>query len=297
MPVSASAALDLLQQAALWAFGAALLAGVVAVALWGPPLWTALRRARLRARPFPAAWRAILRQRMPAYARLPADLQLCLKGHVQVLLAEVPVIGCAGFEVDDEVRVLVAAQAALLLLGRPGGGFVGLKRVLVYPAGFVVQREHTDALGLARVQRQALAGESHARGDVVLSWADVQDGAAVPDDGRNVVLHEFAHQLDQAHGGANGMPWLPGAPHAKGWRRARAARWAAVMQAEFAALGERVARGAPGLIDPYGATAPAEFFAVCTELFFERPQALAEAHPRLYAEFADAFRVHPLSWN
>ncbi len=267
------------------------LAGVVGAIVAGPALLTGWRRARIRARPFPPEWRAILRTRMPAFARLPADLQLRLKKHVQVLLAEKPIIGCAGLEVTDEVRVLVAAQAALLLLGRRATLYPRLRQVLVYPGAFFVQRSAAGEAGVVHDARRVLAGESWQQGQVILSWDDVLRGAAVPDDGHNVVVHEFAHQLDQENGPANGAPWL-GGPDG----RRRRARWATVMAAEYAALQQRVAAGVPGLIDAYGATDPAEFFAVTSEVFFERPQALAQDHPRLFAELAGYYRLNPLSW-
>jgi Mlc titration factor MtfA (ptsG expression regulator) len=208
---------------------------------------------------------------------------------VQVLLAEVPFIGCAGQPITDEVRVLIAAQAALLQLGRRPPSFPALRQVLVYPAGFVVPRRHADGSGVVHEQRQALLGESWQQGQVILSWTDVLAGAANPQDGHNVVLHEFAHQLDQAAGGANGMPWIPG--------RDRARRWSAVMSAEFDALRQRLARSEPpGLVDPYGATDPAEFFAVVSELYFERGAALAAAHPALFAVLAEHYRVDTRPW-
>lgn len=266
----------------------AALALVVAAWLWGPPLVAALRRQRVRSHPFPLPWREILRRRMPAFARLPADVQLQLKKHAQVLLAEKPFIGCAGLVVSDEMRVLIATQAALLLLNRRAGYFPGLRHVLVYPGAFVVDRTATELGGLARDERRVLAGESWQQGQVILSWDDVLAGAADPDDGRNVVIHEFAHQLDQEGGYANGAPLLG--------RRERYARWAAVLGSEFAALQQRLAQGETGLIEAYAATDPAEFFAVVSELYFERPAALAAAHPALYGELKGYYRSDPLSW-
>ena len=263
---------------------------ILAVPAWliGPPLWRSARRERIRRQPFPSAWRDVLRRRMPAFWSLPAHLQLQLKKHVQALLAEKPFIGCAGLQITEEMRVLIAAQAALLLLNRRNGGFDRLSQVLVYPGAFVVQRNEADESGLAHENRRALAGESWQRGQVILSWDDVLRGAADPADGRNVVIHEFAHQLDQESGPANGAPWLG--------RRERYTRWAQVLGAEFAALRRRLAQDLPGLIDPYAAQDPAEFFAVVSEHFFEQPQALADEHPALYAEFARYYRVNPLSW-
>jgi Mlc titration factor MtfA (ptsG expression regulator) len=266
----------------------AALALAVAAWLWGPPLSTALRRARVRRQPFPRAWREILRRRMPGFVRLPADVQLQLKKHAQVLLAEKPFIGCAGLVVSDEMRVLIATQAALLLLNRRAGYFSALRQVLVYPGAFVVDRTAIDPAGLARDERRVLSGESWQQGQVILSWDDVLAGAADPADGRNVVIHEFAHQLDQESGHANGAPWLGS--------RERQARWAAVLGAEFEALRQRLAAGAPGLIDPYAATDAAEFFACVSELFFEQPATLAAAHPALYGELKRYYASDPLVW-
>jgi len=263
--------------------------------LWlaGPALMQRWRRARVRRQPFPPGWRAVLRERMPAFARLPADVQVRLKKHAQVLLAEVPFIGCGGLVVDDEVRVLVAVQASLLLLGRGDGGFEGLSQVLVYPGAFVVERTHTQADGTLRDERQVLSGESWQQGQVVLSWDDVLAGAADPEDGRNVVIHEFAHRLDQATGTANGAPgFAPGSGSA-----AQRRQWARVFSAEFEALQQRLTRGESGLIDPYATTNAAEFFAVTTELFFERPEALAAAHPALHEQLRGFHGVDPRQWR
>jgi hypothetical protein len=256
--------------------------------LWGPPVWRGLRRTRIRRRPFPSAWREMLRRQMPYYARLPVDLQLQLKKHIQVLVAEKPVLGCQGLVVTETMRVLIAAQAALLLLNRPAGYYPNLREVLLYPAAFVVDRERRDATGLMHAERRVLSGESWQRGQVVLSWPDVVAGAADPADGHNVVIHEFAHQLDQESGPANGAPFLG--------RRDRYARWAATLGSAFRRLREQVARGEEGALDAYGATDPAEFFAVASEVFFERPLALVAEQPALFAELAGYYRVNPLSW-
>ncbi len=257
--------------------------------LWGPPLWAERRRRRLRRQPFPAAWREILQRQMPYFRRLPADLQLQLKQHIQVLVAEKPVIGCGGLQVTEAMRVLIAAQAGLLLLNRRAGYFPKLRQVLLYPGAFAVDRVQRDGLGLERGERRVLLGESWQQGQVILSWADVLAGAADPADGRNVVIHEFAHQLDQENGPANGAPFLG--------RRERYARWAATLGAAFDGLRERVARAEPGVLDPYGATDPAEFFAVASEAFFEQPAALAAEQPALFGELAGYYRVNPLSWQ
>jgi Mlc titration factor MtfA (ptsG expression regulator) len=261
----------------------AVLAGVAAAL--ARPRWTERRRDRLRAAPFPAAWRRILRRRVPAVARLPADLQVQLKRHIQVFIAEKPFIGCQGQAITADVQVTVAAQACMLLMGhaRPDY-FPRLRQILVYPDAFVVQREQAQGNGLVHEQRRALTGESWSQGQVILSWTDVLAGASDPADGRNVVLHEFAHQIDQDNGTANGRPWRPTAS----LRR----RWAAVMGAAF----EQLRHEPSALIDAYGASEPAEFFAVLTEVFFERPQALAAEAPAVYRELAELYRLQPASW-
>ena len=268
-------------------FAAGLLLSVMAW-LWGPPVWNALRRQRIRRQPFPPAWRDILRRRMPAFAQMPADVQLRLKKLAQVLIAEKPFIGCAGLVVTDEMRVLVSVQAALLLLRRGAGYFPQLRQVLIYPGAFVVDRSNAGAAGLVHQERRALAGESWQQGQVLLSWQDVLAGAADPHDGHNVVIHEFAHQLDQESGAANGAPWLR--------EPARRARWAQVLGHEFQALQERLAQEESGLIEPYAATNAAEFFAVVSELFFEKPAELALAHRALFAEFCGYYGVNPMHW-
>ena len=261
-----------------------LLTGVV---LFAPTLARAWRRQRIARQPFPAAWRDIVRRRVPLARELPAAQQLRLKQHVQVLLADVPFIGCAGLDVNDEMRVTIAAQAAFLLLGR-GGSFGNLREVLVYPGHFVVPRSELSAGGVVHEARDVLAGQSWQRGQVIVAWDAVLDGAVDPHDGVNVVMHEFAHQLDQDTGGANGAPYVG--------RGAMQQDWARVMNQEFDALRARLARAESSLIEPYAATRPAEFFAVTTELFFERPAALAAERPELYEQLKRCYRLDPASW-
>lgn len=264
------------------------------IAVWATQHWRAeRRRARWAAAPFPAAWRRILRRRVPLVARLPVPLQLRLKGLIQAFLAEVPVIGCAGLKVTDDMRVTIAAQAGLLLLGRDVGGtpashFPNLRQVLLYPAGFVVDRPATQAGGVQQDQRHVLAGESWQQGQVILSWEAVCAGAAVQDDGQNVVLHEFAHQLDQETGPANGAPALASPHHAH--------QWAQVLGAAYAELQRRLAQGVPSCLGPYAATSEAEFFAVATEVFFEQPRRLLDEYPALYRVLAGYYGLQPVNW-
>ena len=265
-------------------------ATLVGVVLWlfRDPLIKNWRRSRVRAQPFPHEWREHIRRRVPYFNLLPADLQLQLKKLIQVFLAEKPFIGCNGLDVTEEMRVTIAAQACLLLLNRRTDYFPGLREILVYPGRFIVDREASGTAGLVTRERRILSGESWSTGQVILSWDDVLEGAARPDDGNNVVVHEFAHQLDQETGSANGAPFLVG--------QSRRARWKEVLSREYAALQMRVGEEKVPLINDYAVTSPAEFFAVVSEVFFECPRDLAREHPSLYAEFSGYYRVNPLSW-
>ncbi|HEY5800682.1 MAG TPA: M90 family metallopeptidase, partial [Burkholderiaceae bacterium] len=245
-------------------------------------------RNAARRQPFPPAWRDILKRRFPYFRTLPADLQLQLKKHIQVFLAEKKFIGCAGVVITDEMRVLIAAQACLLVLRREGDLYPALERVLVYPGAFAVERDSTDDIGLVSKERRELAGESWGDGQVILSWQDTLRGAADSGDGYNVVIHEFAHQLDQEKGYANGAPALgPGG---------RQATWAQVFSDEFERLQRQALIDEDALFDHYGATDPAEFFAVASEVFFERPRELAELHPALYRQLSGFYGLDPLTW-
>jgi Mlc titration factor MtfA (ptsG expression regulator) len=186
---------------------------------------------------------------------------------------------------DDEVRVTIAAQACLLLLGQSDAScYPRLRQVLVYPEAFVAPRRQMLPGGVVNELPQPLAGESWAQGQVILAWSEALAGAADPADGRNVVLHEFAHQIDQDGGEADGLPWRADP--------ATRQRFATVMEAAIV----RLQQEGSATLDPYGASGPAEYFAVATEAFFERPQALACEAPQIYAELARLYRLDPAAW-
>ena len=270
------------------AIGAGLILAAVLIGfglMLARPWWVERRREQIRQRPFPLAWRRILRERVPLLARLPADLQIRLRRHILVFLAEKPFIGCQGQTITDEVRLTIAAKACLLLLGRPTSDYYPrLNEILVYPDAFVVTRERPVGAGVVQEQRQATAGESWARGQVILSWAHVVSDATDAASGRNVAVHEFAHQIDQDSGVADGCPWRP--------TEAMRARWNRVMDDAY----QRLQTTPSDVIDLYGATDRAEFFAVVSEVFFERPLDLAREEPAVYGELAELYGVHPLVW-
>jgi len=260
--------------------------------LLGQPWWRAYRQRRVLMHPFPARWRKVLQRRVPLLRRMPVDLQLQLKKRIQIFIAEKAFIGCAGLEVTEEMRVVIAAQACLLVLNRSMQHYDRVRQILVYPGAFIVQRTVTDGIGVQQDQRQALSGESWVQGQVILSWQDSLNGAAAVDDGRNVVLHEFAHQLDQENGAAQGAP-----PPTAGGTQYNAQRWKQVFSQAYAQLQNQVRRGEQGLFNHYGAQSPAEFFAVATEAFFEQAAEMTEHYPALYQELSSYYRVDPASWN
>jgi Mlc titration factor MtfA (ptsG expression regulator) len=215
-------------------------------------------------------------------------LQNELKGLILVFLHDKRFVGCGGQEIDDEIRVTVAAQACLLLLNRANGVYPELRTVLVYPTTFIVRREVEDEFGLVSTDHAELLGESWGEGKVVLAWDSVDQGVRDPNDGYNVVLHEFAHQLDHETGATNGVPLLntPGAYRS----------WARVLSGEFEALQLQAIHGQETLMDDYGATNPAEFFAVATETFFERPNEMRAGHAELFQELVNFYQVDPSEW-
>lgn len=266
-----------------------LLTFLILAYILGKPRWREYRRGQIKQVPFPKAWRKILQRNMPYFKQMPADLQLQLKGLIQVFTAEKRFVGCDGLEITDEIRVTIAAQACLLILNRKTDIYPKLESVLVYPYRFVKETENIGAGGVRSSQKATLMGESWEFGKVVLSWQDTLAGASDPQDGQNVVIHEFAHQLDQENGSANGAPIL-----AKGQNYQD---WSSVLSREFDQLQYRAGHGIESVFDFYGATNPAEFFAVATEVFFEKSHQLEALHPELYQQFVLYYQVDPLTWH
>lgn len=244
------------------------------------------RRDEIRRRPFPADWRAIIARNVPYVALLPDADRAELEGLVQVFLAEKQFEGCGGLQLTDEIRVTIAAQACILLLHRQTDDFSKLVSILVYPFTYVASGERNLGGGLASDDPQARLGESWVSGVVVLVWDSVRAGAADIHDGQNVVLHEFAHQLDQESGASDGAPILP--------RNSMYVAWARVLGHDFDQLVHDAKDQHKTLIDAYGATNPAEFFAVVTETFFEKPRQLKAKHPELYEQLHQFYQQDPV---
>jgi len=243
------------------------------------------RRERLRAQQMPTAWVEIIERNVPYYRRLSPEDRRELQGHVQVFLAEKRFEGCGGLEITDEIRLTIAAQACVLLLHRATDYYPQLRVILVYPHMYIAEATRRFPGGIVVEGREIRLGESWMAGAIVLSWDDVLRGAADIHDGHNVVFHEFAHQLDAESGKAEGAPVLP--------RRSMYIAWARVLRAEYEHLLDDMAHQRRTVLDSYGATDPAEFFAVATEAFFEKPAELKTRHPTLYEQLKLFYRQDP----
>ncbi|HEB53442.1 MAG TPA: zinc-dependent peptidase [bacterium] len=239
-------------------------------------------RRELLATPFPTAWLPIL-ERLPFYRALDERGQQRNRDDLRVLVAEKHWEGCGGLELTDEIRVTVAAQAALLLLNIEHDYYPKVASILIYPSAYKTMPQR-DAAGVVR-EGQANLGEAWRDGPVILSWDAALGGALDPHDGHNLVLHEFAHKLDMLDGLADGTPPLAD--------RTTFTRWVETMSKEFERLRQDAADGRATVLDTYGASNPAEFFAVATECFFEKSRALQRRHPDLYICLRDYYHQDP----
>ncbi len=211
-----------------------------------------------------------------------------LDGLVNQFLDEVRIVGAEDLKVTDGMRAIIAAQACLLIVNRPAVWYDHLSTIYVYPSGYVAKQVSRDGL-IVSERRSHRLGESWFRGPLVLSWRDAADGAANDRDGRNVVYHEFAHRLDGRSGAMDGAPLTGDETQANAWARA--------MQPRFARHQADVEAGAATFLDPYGATNPAEFFAVAVEAFIERAAAFRAEDPELYALFERQLQLSPHEWD
>ncbi len=246
------------------------------------------RRNNLFLKPLPTDWIQILENNVSIYSLLPQNLREELYGRINIFLDEKEFIGCAGLQISNEIRITIAGNACILLLKRDKRCFPRFTTILIYPDTYVSKEVKSD--GLIVVHEESVrAGESWYRGPVVLSWADVMRGSLNNSDGHNVVLHEFAHKLDEENEIMNGLPVLRDSSHY--------AEWAEVLSKEFDSLLIRADRGTNSVIDAYGAVSPSEFFAVATESFFEKPLQMKNKLPDLYQQFRRFYDLDPAAWR
>jgi MtfA peptidase len=244
------------------------------------------RRKHLLETPFPDEWRAILEARVAIYGLLDDAEQQRLRDLVQVFVAEKHWEGCGGLELTDDHRLTVAGSACLLLLGRDHDLFTDVESILIYPSTVVIPPRVRGAFEVGAesvVDEVPILGQAFRGGPVILAWDSVVTGAHDAHDGRNVVIHEFAHKIDFLDGAADGTPPLPD--------RASRRAWAEACEKAFLALKNKVDHHHHGFLRDYAATNEAEFFAVVTEVFFEKPAALHRELPDVYAVVLDFYQL------
>ena len=261
----------------------------IAIGILIYPFFVDFQRDRLRAKLFPRHWLSIVESNLAIYNVLSDFQQKQLQGYIQVFLKEKQFIGCSGLQITEEIKVTIAAIACLLLFGDRHTYFPNLRSILVYPNAYIVNEIVMSDRYVVEERRVARLGESWTKDQLILSWEQVKQDMHNWQDGHNVVLHEFAHQLDQEDGKAEGVPILP--------RALDYALWAKVMTAEYLQLCDRVEHGKKTVLDNYGATNPAEFFAVATETFFEKPNQLQQKHRSLYDLLQRYYQLDPLRWQ
>lgn len=258
-------------------------------------LWQTIRDLFTRARKeeeveavFKTEWCEFLVQNVPLYERLPDDLREKLHVQIARFVESTRFEGCNDLELTEEMIITVAAQACMLVLHREGEPYPKLKNVYLYPTAFISPLPKVDAMGVVTEGGRALLGESWDNGTVIMAWDAVAHGARNIYDARNVTFHEFAHQLDHEDGPTDGAPPQTSAAAYKSWA------W--IFRVNYADLNAKLNRGQKTLLDRYGATNPAEFFAVATETFFEKPRQMAKKRPELYRELKQFYQVDPAEW-
>lgn len=241
-------------------------------------------RQRLLAKPLTDHQRSIILENAPLFEKVPVELRRSIEGKTNRFLHQVEFIGCNGLEVTEEMELTIAAQACLLIANK-NMWYDTLLTILIYPDAFTSRQVKHDGYVVTEGETTRL-GESWARGPVVLSWFHSARGAFIDDDGHNVVLHEFAHQLDGLSGHTDGAPIL--GSQFKDWQN--------VLNEAYERLIRNVETGRETFLDAYGATAPEEFFAVLVEVFFEQPIDLKKEEPAVYAQLSKFFDLDPSSW-
>ncbi len=234
--------------------------------------------------PFPPEWREMLVRDFPLYQKLPLELRQKLEQHINVFVREKVFVGCQGFEITHQVRVLIAAQACLLTLNAAENYYPGFETILVYPEAYAATETQRDGY-LHTESVHGRAGESWHRGPVIVAWDQVIQGARDGRDGHNVVMHEFAHKLDEQNHYMDGLRVLSDPSQYKPWKE--------ILSEAF----EQLQQHRDDVIDAYGATSAAEFFAVVTEAFFEKPHQLLDKHPSLYRQFQLYYQLDPVTWG
>ncbi len=247
------------------------------------------RRKKLMQVPFPALWEEIIKRNVVHYSMLDESEQTHLKHLIQVFISEKYWEGAGGLELDDEIKVTISAQACLLLLGLPHNYYKNVMSIIVYPSTVVPpkrKRGFFENSMTVENENQPILGQAFMQGPVIIIWDAALHGGRHPELGHNVIYHEFAHKLDMLDGAADGTPPLH--------ERADYRDWINVCTREFTRLRKDAGRGRKSFMDSYGATNEAEFFAVATEQFFDRPERMIKETPELYDVLKEYYNQDPV---
>jgi MtfA peptidase len=263
------------------------------IGVWGiQSVVSSARKKRalgLLSQPLTETQNQCLEKNFPIFQKLTIERQKKLAGLIHLFIDEKEFTGCEGLEITEEIKVTIAAQACLLLLNnKTQPWYRKLTTVLVYPSAYRVQSSGINDDGFPEEGASVRLGESWGGGTIVLSWNHSRHGGVNFQDGQNVVIHEFAHQLDQGAGLADGVPLLSSTTSY--------ASWAVVLGMEYQKLVRKALKGQKTVMDKYGATNEAEFFAVSSESFFEKPRQMNKKHPELYASLKKYYGLNPLDW-
>ncbi|ASD66354.1 M90 family metallopeptidase [Pseudoalteromonas piscicida] len=236
-----------------------------------------------------ASDKQVLLKYMPIYRNMTDADRAQLEKHIVWFLGEKRVLGRDGLTVSRPMTLIIAADACLLVLKQAWPLYPNVKEILLYPSSYYAPQTSRDGAGLVSFHQTVRQGESWPGGTLVLSWHDVLEGNRLPEDGHNLVFHEFAHQLDQQTGATNGTPALPEGMNYQDWGR--------VLSKAYQHLKMQLSYNMPHAIHSYGATNEAEFFAVVTETFIEKPYELRQENPELYNLLKDYYQFEPRDWQ
>jgi len=253
--------------------------------------WLANRRRRkLTAEPFPSAWEEIVRRNVAHYCMLNAEERARLRALIQVFIAEKYWEGAGSLVLDDEIRVTISAQACLLLLGLEHNYYRNVQTIIVYPSTVVPPQRKPGSFEITLSpieQSRPIIGQAFHHGPVIIIWDAALQGGRHPERGHNVIYHEFAHKLDMLDGAADGTPPLRD--------RAEYMDWVETCADEYLRLKKNAERGRTSFLNAYGATNEAEFFAVATEQFFDRPDVMIKHAPDLYRVLKAYYHQDPVA--
>lgn len=248
------------------------------------------RRKKIREKPFPSTWEDILRRNVAHYCLLNASERAELRALIQVFIVEKNWEGAGGLTLTDEIRVTISAQACLLLLGLPHNYYQNVETIIVYPSTVIPppRKPGFFEVPLEPVKiSQPIIGQAFRQGPVIIIWDVALQGSRHPESGHNVIYHEFAHKLDMLDGAADGTPPLRD--------RAEYRDWVKTCTYEYLRLRRDIEQGKSSFLDAYAASSEAEFFAVATEQFFDRPHILIKHSPELYRVLKEYYRQDPVS--